>query len=54
MNDQPTAIDFRNAYYIKLGRGGMWEADSIESGKLRLGFAFASLFSDVRERRRSR
>jgi hypothetical protein len=31
-------IDFTNAYYIKLGRAGEWEADSIETGKLRLGW----------------
>lgn len=32
-------ITFSNAYYIKLGRGGMWEADAIETGKLRLGWS---------------
>ncbi|NLF69968.1 MAG: hypothetical protein GX575_13055 [Candidatus Anammoximicrobium sp.] len=31
-------ITFRNAYYIKLGRGGMWEENAIETGKLRLGW----------------
>lgn len=31
-------IDFTTAYYIKLGRGGEWERDSIKSGKLRLGW----------------
>lgn len=31
-------IDFTNAFYIKLGRGGEWESDSIEAGKLRLGW----------------
>lgn len=31
-------ISFNNAYYIKLGRGGIWEEDSIASGKLRLGW----------------
>ncbi len=31
-------VFFTNAYYIKLGRAGMWEADSIETGKLRLGW----------------
>lgn len=36
-------IDFPDAYYIKLGRGGAWEADSIESGKLRLGWHECSL-----------
>jgi hypothetical protein len=33
-----SSIDFTTAYYIKLGRGGAWEADSIETGKLRLGW----------------
>lgn len=31
-------IEFTNAYYIKLGRGGEWEADSIATDKLRLGW----------------
>jgi hypothetical protein len=31
-------IDFTTAFYIKLGRGGEWENDSIETGKLRLGW----------------
>ncbi len=31
-------IDFANAFYIKLGRGGEWENDSIEAWKLRLGW----------------
>ncbi len=31
-------IDFRNAFYIKLGRGGCREADSIRSSRLRLGW----------------
>jgi hypothetical protein len=31
-------IVFTNAYYIKLGRGGCWEADSIAHDKLRLGW----------------
>ncbi len=31
-------IDFTTAFYIKLGRGGEWEDDSIETGKLRLGW----------------
>lgn len=35
--------DFTNAYYIKLGRGGAWEKDSIESGKLRLGWREQSI-----------
>ena len=31
-------LSFSNAYYIKLGRGGMWEENAIETGKLRLGW----------------
>ena len=31
-------MNFRHAYYIKLGRGGCWEADSIENGRLRFGW----------------
>jgi hypothetical protein len=31
-------IDFVSAFYIKLGRGGEWEDDSIKTGKLRLGW----------------
>jgi hypothetical protein len=32
------SLDFANAFYIKLGRAGTWETDSIDSGKLRLGW----------------
>lgn len=32
------AVSFRKAYYIKLGRGGLWEVDAISSGVLRLGW----------------
>lgn len=31
-------VTFDSAFYIKLGRGGCWEADSIENGRLRLGW----------------
>ena len=31
-------IAFVNAYYIKLGRAGAWEADAIAAGKLRFGW----------------
>lgn len=31
-------INFSGAFYIKLGRGGEWEADAISNGKLRLGW----------------
>ncbi|MFZ3090530.1 MAG: restriction endonuclease [Nitrospirota bacterium] len=36
-------MELSNAFYIKLGRGGQWEADSIASGKLRFGWAQQSL-----------
>jgi hypothetical protein len=29
---------FTTAFYIKLGRGGEWERDSIENGRLRIGW----------------
>lgn len=44
------SLEFRNAYYIKLGRGGCWEADSIHNGLLRLGWIHQSL-SDINEGR---
>jgi len=36
-------IDFTAAFYIKLGRGGKWETDSIKNGKLRLGWQLQSI-----------
>jgi hypothetical protein len=39
-------VEFRNAFYIKLGRGGCWEADSIRSSRMRLGWRNQSL-SDI-------
>jgi hypothetical protein len=39
-------IGFANAFYVKLGRAGVWEADSIETGKLRLGWRRQSV-SDI-------
>ncbi len=36
-------MKFRHAYYIKLGRGGAWEADSIEHGRLRFGWRGQSI-----------
>lgn len=36
-------IEFQNAFYIKLGRGGCWEADSIQNSRLRLGWPHQSL-----------
>ncbi len=31
-------VDFKNAYYIKLGRGGKWEESSIQENKVRIGW----------------
>lgn len=45
-----SSIDFINAFYIKLGRGGEWEVDSIETGKLRLGWREQSV-EDINARR---
>jgi hypothetical protein len=36
---QVRLLKIRNAYYIKLGKGGEWEADSIRRGILRLGWS---------------
>jgi len=36
-------IDFSSAFYIKLGRGGKWEDDSISTGKLRFGWTHQTL-----------
>lgn len=36
-------INFDNAYYIKLGRGGEWERSSIEERKIRIGWKEQSL-----------
>ena len=33
-----TAVAAANVYYIKLGRGGDWEAESIRDGVLRFGY----------------
>lgn len=38
---------FAKAYYIKLGRGGMWESDSIERARLRFGWSNQSV-ADIR------
>jgi hypothetical protein len=38
----------RNAYYIKLGRGGKWEDDSIRRGLMRIGWSELPL-SDINE-----
>jgi hypothetical protein len=31
-------VSFKNAYYIKLGRGGEWEESSIRENKVRIGW----------------
>jgi hypothetical protein len=36
-------LHFSNAFYIKLGRGGMWEEDAIATGKLRMGWAESTI-----------
>lgn len=36
-------IDFENAYYIKLGAGGQWEADSLQNGRARVGWGEVEL-----------
>jgi len=38
-----SSTDFANAYYIKLGRAGIWEADSIDTGKMRIGWREQSI-----------
>ena len=44
------AIDFENAYYIKLGRGGKWESSSIGKKKLRLGWGGQTIEDINKER----
>jgi hypothetical protein len=44
------SFEFKNAFYIKLGRAGCWEADSIQSSRLRLGWRHQSLV-DINEGR---
>lgn len=41
---------FKSAYYIKLGRAGCWEAESIATGRLRLGWSHQGL-DDINARR---
>jgi hypothetical protein len=43
-------VKLDNAYYIKLGRGGAWEDDSIQTGKLRLGWDHQTI-DDINEHR---
>jgi hypothetical protein len=39
----PQPIQIRNAFYIKLGRGGEWEADSLARNIMRIGWRSNSL-----------
>lgn len=41
--DTVPEIDFTEAFYIKLGRRGCWEEDSIKTGKLRIGWKHQAL-----------
>lgn len=36
-------IEFKNAYYIKLGKGGIWEKSSISENKARIGWNFLTV-----------
>jgi hypothetical protein len=38
MDVQPSAVTASRSYYIKLGRGGDWEAESLRDGVLRFGY----------------
>ncbi|MBN8890937.1 MAG: hypothetical protein BGP12_13530 [Rhodospirillales bacterium 70-18] len=38
IGDQPAPIAASHLYYIKLGRGGDWEAESLREGVLRFGY----------------
>jgi hypothetical protein len=44
----PQAVKIRNAFYIKLGRGGKWEADSLARGLMRIGWSDVPV-SDINE-----
>ncbi len=53
-------VEFKNAYYVKLGRKGQWEQSSIQEGKIRFGWSMVAIqdFSnggsvDLLDRRRS-
>ena len=43
-------VEFINAFYIKLGRSGAWEVDSIASGRLRFGWTDQSI-DDINNQR---
>jgi hypothetical protein len=38
MNAHESAVTASHPYYIKLGRGGDWEAESLRDGVLRFGY----------------
>lgn len=42
--------NFTAAFYVKLGRGGIWEVDSVDTSKLRLGWPRQSV-EDINARR---
>jgi hypothetical protein len=46
------SITIRNAYYVKLGKGGEWAEDSIQGGKIRIGWKEQAL-GDVNNWRES-
>lgn len=43
-------VTFNQAWYVKLGKGGIWEKDSLESNKLRVGWP-TDLLPAIREKR---
>ena len=43
IEEKPVPFEFNSAFYIKLGRAGCWEADSIQKSRLRLGWSNQSL-----------
>ncbi len=43
-------IDFKNAYYIKLGEAGIWEQSSIEKGIMRIGWTNIDL-DDIHQKK---
>ena len=43
-------VTFNQAWYVKLGRGGIWEKESLKSGILRVGWP-TDLLPAIREKR---
>jgi len=41
-------VTFRKAFYIKLGRSGCWEDDSIANGLMRIGWPTSPLMTSTR------